>query len=282
MMAFSFSFPGLGGNGNKAGKGVLVVGATGRTGKRIVQVLQSQGKAVTAGVRDVDKGKETLVGKSGKLSFLQIDVEKDSAQELAAKIAGFSAVVWCVSVVKCQRAMYGSLCSSTRSSFTLHDSATGFSPANGFDIAGPYKTDYKGTVKLIDATVEAGVKKMVLVTSLLTNGAAAGQVFNKNYLLLNLFGLILYWKLQAEKHLMKQAGLDWTIVRPGGLREAPREGNIVYGKADTLFGGALSRDFVADVCAAALSSKAASNKVVEIVALEDAPKLTYEKGFASI
>lgn len=72
-----FSFPGLGGgNGNKAGGakgGVLVVGATGRTGKRIVQVLQSQGKSVTAGVRDVDKGKETLgaAGK-GKLSFLQV------------------------------------------------------------------------------------------------------------------------------------------------------------------------------------------------------------------
>lgn len=72
-----FNFPGLGGgNGNKAGGakgGVLVVGATGRTGKRIVQVLQSQGKAVTAGVRDVEKGKEVLgaVGK-GKLSFLQV------------------------------------------------------------------------------------------------------------------------------------------------------------------------------------------------------------------
>lgn len=45
----------------------------------------------------------------------------------------------------------------------MRASATGFSPANGFDIAGPYKTDYKGTVALIDAAVEAGVPKMVLV-----------------------------------------------------------------------------------------------------------------------
>lgn len=120
------------------------------------------------------------------------------------------------------------------------------------------------------------------MTSLLTDGAAAGQFFNKNFLLLNVFGLILYWKLQAEKHLQKQSSLDWTIVRPGGLREAPREGNVVYGKANTLFGGALSRDFVADVCVAALSSKAASNKIVEIVAAEDAPKTTFEQGFASV
>jgi nucleoside-diphosphate-sugar epimerase len=149
-------------------------------------------------------------------------------------------------------------------------------------LAGPYKTDYRGTVALIDASVKAGVKKMVLVTSLLTNGAAAGQVFNKNYLLLNLFGLILYWKNQAEKHLMRQSALDWTIVRPGGLREAPREGNIVYGKADKIFGGAISRDFVADVVVAALGSKAASNKVVEIIATEDAPRQSYEQGFASV
>lgn len=185
---------------------------------------------------------------------MQIDVEKDSPEALAQKLAGFSAVIC----------------------------ATGFSPSNGFDIAGPYKTDYKGTVALIDATVKAGVAKMVLVTSLLTNGAAAGQIFNRNFLLLNLFGLILYWKLQAEKHLMRQSELNWTIVRPGGLREAPREGNIVYGKANTLFGGALSRDFVADVCVAALSSNAASNKIVEIVALPDAPRKTFEQGLASI
>lgn len=120
------------------------------------------------------------------------------------------------------------------------------------------------------------------VTSLLTDGAAAGQLFNKNFLLLNAFGLILYWKRQAEKNLEKQSDLDWTIVRPGGLREAPREGNIVYGKANTLFGGAVSRDFVADVCVAALSSKAASNKIVEIVADPDARKTSFEQGFASV
>jgi hypothetical protein len=94
MMAFSF--PGLG-NKDSGGAGVLVVGATGRTGKRIVQVLQSQGKAVTAGVRNVEKGQELLGGKGkGKLAFLQIDVEKDSADELASKLQGFSAVVWYV------------------------------------------------------------------------------------------------------------------------------------------------------------------------------------------
>lgn len=103
MMAFNFpAFPGFGGSsagstGGSAKKGgVLVVGATGRTGKRVVQVLQSQGKAVTAGVRSLEKGQETLngAGKGKPLAFLEIDVEKDSPAELAEKLAGFSAVVW--------------------------------------------------------------------------------------------------------------------------------------------------------------------------------------------
>lgn len=92
-----FNFPGFGGGSNAGSAkkgGVLVVGATGRTGKRIVQVLQSQGKAVTAGVRSLEKGQETLGAGKSKLAFLEVDVEKDSPAALAEKLAGFSAVVW--------------------------------------------------------------------------------------------------------------------------------------------------------------------------------------------
>jgi len=35
--------------------------------------------------------------------------------------------------------------------------------------------------------------------------------------------------------------LDYTIIRPGGLKDGPPSGNIVFGKADTIFNGAISR-----------------------------------------
>jgi len=41
-------------------KKIFVAGATGNTGKRIVEQLLTKGFAVKAGVRDVDKAKSTL------------------------------------------------------------------------------------------------------------------------------------------------------------------------------------------------------------------------------
>jgi hypothetical protein len=39
-----------------------------------------------------------------------------------------------------------------------------------------YKIDNVGTVNLVDAAVSAGVKKFVLISSILTNGRVIGQV----------------------------------------------------------------------------------------------------------
>lgn len=220
----------------------------------MVEVLQKKGTKVTAGVRDLAKGEETLGRPNGKLSFLEVDVVADSPASLAEKVAGYSAVIC----------------------------ATGYSPSGPIDILGPYKVDNKGTIKLAEALVAAGVPKMVLVSSLLTNGWEAGQGLNKNFIILNLFGGVLAAKNNAERMIMKLSTLDYTIVRPGGLKETAPEGQIRYGKADTIFGGSISRYSVAEVCVAALTSKSASNKVVEIVAEQDATKLSIEQGFASV
>lgn len=70
---------------------------------------------------------------------------------------------------------------------------------------------------------------MVLVSSILVNGAAIGQVFNPAYIVLNIFGLTLIAKLRAEKH-MRKSGIDYTIIRPGGLKNEPPSGNILLSK----------------------------------------------------
>jgi hypothetical protein len=55
-------------------------------------------------------------------------------------------------------------------------------------LKGSYKVDNLGAKRVIDSCVEAKVQKVVLVSSLLTNGFRAGQFLNPQYLLLNAFG----------------------------------------------------------------------------------------------
>jgi uncharacterized protein YbjT (DUF2867 family) len=96
-----------------------------------------------------------------------------------------------------------------------------------------------------------------------------------------LFWLILVWKKQAEEYLQK-SGLNYTIVRPGGLKNEDNTDAIVMSKADTLFDGSIPRAKVAQVCVEALFQPAATNKIVEIVAKPDAPAQSFEALFTSV
>ncbi|KAF8108895.1 hypothetical protein N665_0104s0206 [Sinapis alba] len=240
------------GEANASKKKVFVAGATGQTGKRIVEQLLSRGFAVKAGVRDVDKAK-TSFRQDPSLHFVKADVT-EGAEKLAEAIGDDSQAVIC---------------------------ATGFRP--GFDLFAPWKTDNFGTVNLVDACKKQGVNRFILISSILVNGAATGQILNPAYIFLNVFGLTLVAKLQAEKYI-KRSGINYTIVRPGGLKNDPPSGNVVMEPEDTLSGGSISRDQVAEVAVEALldEEESSSFKVVEIVASADAPKRSYKDLFASV
>lgn len=60
----------------------------------------------------------------------------------------------------------------------------------------------QGTLHLVDAAKRAGVKKFVLMSSLLTNGRDAGQGTNPNFVVLNLFGGVLDQKLKVGSMLL--------------------------------------------------------------------------------
>jgi uncharacterized protein YbjT (DUF2867 family) len=148
--------------------------------------------------------------------------------------------------------------------------ATGARPS--FDITGPYQVDFVGTQNLVNAAKEAGIEQFVLVSSL-----CVSNFFHP----LNLFWLVLYWKQQAEAYL-RDSGLTYTIVRPGGLRNEDSPAGIVMNSADTLFEGSISRVKVAQVCVEALFVPEARNKTVEIVAREAVPAQSFEALFASV
>ena len=86
--------------------------------------------------------------------------------------------------------------------------ATGARPS--VDLLGPLKVDALAIRSQIEACRAAGVQRVVLVSSL-----CSGRLLHP----LNLFGLILVWKGLGERWLA-ESGLDWTVVRPGGLKES--------------------------------------------------------------
>lgn len=228
---------------------VFVAGASGNTGKRIVKELLARGFKVRAGVRDLAAASKVLPADLN-IEMVQADVT-EGADKLAKAIGNVETVVC----------------------------ATGF--RRSLDFFAPWKVDNFGTVSLVDACKKNRIKRFVLISSILVNGAAMGQVLNPAYIVLNVLGLTLIAKLQAEKYI-RQSGINYTIVRPGGLTDSPPSGNIVMAPEDTLYEGSISRDSVASIAVEALLHPEASNKVVEIVSRSNAPKKSAKELFAAV
>lgn len=104
--------------------------------------------------------------------------------------------------------------------------------------------------------------------SILTNGRSWGQEKSPGFVVTNAFGNVLDEKIVAENYL-RASGMDYTIVRPGGLKAKLPSGELIISKEDTLNSGEISRDLVADVCVASISDRKASNKVLEIIEAEE-------------
>lgn len=150
-------------------------------------------------------------------------------------------------------------------------SATGASPS--FDPTGPYQVDYEGTKNLIDVAKAHNIQHFVMVSSL-----CVSRFFHP----LNLFWLVLHWKKQAEEYLMG-SGVPYTIVRPGGLKSDDTDDRpLVMAPADTLFEGNVPRLKVAETCVAALTDPEAKNKIVEIIAQENAAPKPFGELFAGV
>ena len=149
--------------------------------------------------------------------------------------------------------------------------ATGARPS--VDLLGPLKVDALAIRDQVAACREAGVRRVVLVSAL-----CSGRLFHP----LNLFGLILVWKGLGEQWLA-ESGLDWTVVRPGGLKEAEddvEKGGIVFSGAGGQEGGSLSRRLVARVCIDALATPAAIGRIVEITSSAEQPRQSLQDWLA--
>ena len=88
-------------------------------------------------------------------------------------------------------------------------------------------------------------------------------------------------KLQES---VKNQSFDWTIIRPGGLKESEniKYENIDYTKEDTQFKGSIPRRLVAKCCIDSLSNKQSINKIIEVTSSSDNKKVSFKKALQSI
>ncbi|MEB3327326.1 MAG: SDR family oxidoreductase [Synechococcus sp.] len=211
---------------------VAVTGASGKTGWRLVDQALRQGMAVRAILRPGSVLPPALVEAERQGRLEVLRLELGDKEALHGALSGCDGLVI----------------------------ATGARPS--LNLAGPLQVDAIGVREQIQACRAVGLKRVVLVSSL-----CAGRWLHP----LNLFGLILVWKRLGERWL-EQSGLDWTVVRPGGLSEddsrADAEG-VVYSGADQQESSSLPRLLVARVCLEALETPAAIGRIIEITSSPD-------------
>lgn len=84
------------------------------------------------------------------------------------------------------------------------------------------RPDYIGNRNVMDAAKAAGVQRFVFITVIGTgNSADAAPRPSRNFL-----KEVIALKSQAEDHL-RASGLDYTIIRPGGLGDVPATGTAL-------------------------------------------------------
>jgi len=141
----------------------------------------------------------------------------------------------------------------------------------------PEMVDYQGVRNLVDAAKAAHVRQFVMVSS--------RGVTQEGHPLNRMFGDVLIWKFKGEDYL-RASGLPYTIVRPGGLLNAPGgQGDIVFEQGDRKLDGARllnPREDVAMVLVEALRHPEAKFRTFEMHRQEGAPVTDWRAKFAGL
>jgi len=91
--------------------------------------------------------------------------------------------------------------------------------------------DYIGNANIFDAAAEFSVRRMIMISTI-----GAGDSRDAAPLISQLaLSKVIPLKTQAEDHL-KAAGLDYTIIRPGGLPPRPESGHGILSEDRTTMG----------------------------------------------
>ncbi|MEP0869627.1 SDR family oxidoreductase [Trichocoleus desertorum AS-A10] len=121
------------------------------------------------------------------------------------------------------------------------------------------RADYLGNKNLIDAAVKVGAAKFILVSSI----GSGESIVALSPQALETLRPVLIEKEKAEQHLIA-SGLNYTIVRPGGLKSEPATGNAVLTE-DPKVSGMIHRADVAHLVCQCLQSDRANHKILSAI-----------------
>ena len=136
----------------------------------------------------------------------------------------------------------------------------------------PKNIDYQGVANLVRAATMNNVPRFILISSI-----AVTQPEHP----LNCFGKVLDWKFKGEEFL-RQSGLKYTIVRPGGLVNTDeRQRILIFDQGDRLM-GTVSRFAVAETCLNALQYPQSECTTFEVIETEQNGQPDWAELFLSL
>jgi uncharacterized protein YbjT (DUF2867 family) len=175
--------------GTPAGR-ILVVGATGGTGRELVTRGLGRGLEVTALVRDPAR----LGIEHPRLRVVRGDVLDPASLEDAVRDAG------------------AVLCALGHRRYL-----------------GPSRILSAGTRNIVSAMERQGVRRLVCETSLGIGDSAGRMGLLYTFFLLPVVLPFYFWDKTRQEQVVAASGLDWVIVRPGALVDGPGRGRWRHG-----------------------------------------------------
>jgi putative NADH-flavin reductase len=204
---------------------IAVFGATGGTGRQVVQQALAAGHQVTALARDPSR----LAGADPNLTVVAGSVLDEAAVQQT--LAGADAAVM----------------------------------ALGNTANNPEYVVSQGTQVILDAIGQLdGPRRMVVVSSIGVGDSKDQVPFAFKMLMKTVLRKAMEDK-ERQEALVKASGLDWIIVRPGGLTDGPATGHYQAGLDPKISAGQVSR---ADVAAFVLQ------QLTDDTYLRQAPAIT--------
>jgi len=193
---------------------IVIAGGHGKIALSLERLLAARGDHPAGLIRTPDQAADL---RTAGAEALLCDLESTSAEEVAQHLKGADAVVF----------------------------AAGAGGSGG--IARTRAVDLAGAARFADAAELAGVRRLVLISSM-----GAG------------FEAYLRAKGEADADVTARKALDWTILRPGQLTDEPGTGRVNL--AASTGRGSVPREDVAAVIAHLLSAPKTSGLILELIA----------------
>lgn len=202
---------------------IVIAGGHGQIARRLERLLSGRGDQVAGLIRAPGQAGDLLADGAEPVVC---DLESAEVAEVARHLQGADAAVF----------------------------AAGAGPGSG--AARKDTMDRAGAVLFADACERAGVRRLIVVSAMRTDVDPPPGMDA-------VFASYLRAKSAADADIRARDGLDWTVLRPGRLTDAPGTGRVALG--DRTGRADVTRDDVAAVLLALLDEPATAQRTLELV-----------------